>query len=89
MPGNPIHDASVSIAANAALEVVAQVEPQIARAIAAELANQRQQLKLIASEMSIFWCKERFIRTLLNPCQCAGPLRLLKAITTSAVCRKR
>ena len=50
MPGNPIHDASVSIAANAALEVVARVEPQIARAIAAELANQRQQLKLIASE---------------------------------------
>ena len=50
MPGNPSHDASVSIAANAALEVVARVEPQIARAIAAELANQRQQLKLIASE---------------------------------------
>ena len=50
MPGNPILDAPVSIAAKAALEVVARVEPRIARAIAAELANQRQQLKLIASE---------------------------------------
>lgn len=48
MPGNP--DAPESIAANASLEVVARVEPRIAQAIAAELANQRHQLKLIASE---------------------------------------
>jgi glycine hydroxymethyltransferase len=39
-----------SIAARSALEVVRAVEPRIADAIAAELADQRESLKLIASE---------------------------------------
>jgi glycine hydroxymethyltransferase len=46
----PALEASESIAANAALDAIARVEPRIAKAIAAELINQRHQLKLIASE---------------------------------------
>lgn len=47
---NPVPEAAVSVAVNAALDVVSSVEPRIARAIAAELHSQRHQLKLIASE---------------------------------------
>ena len=39
-----------SVAFRAALEVVRAAEPGVAAAIAAELASQREQLKLIASE---------------------------------------
>ncbi|ANY07550.1 glycine hydroxymethyltransferase [Pseudonocardia sp. HH130630-07] len=39
-----------SVAVNAALEVIGDVEPRIATAIAAELTDQRASLKLIASE---------------------------------------
>lgn len=42
--------ATESIAVNAALETIAHSEARIAAAIGAELANQRRQLKLIASE---------------------------------------
>src|SRR5215210_5354953 len=41
---------TVSTAYNAALEVIASVEPRIAEATRAELADQRSSLKLIASE---------------------------------------
>jgi glycine hydroxymethyltransferase len=41
---------TVSTAYNAALEVIASVEPRIAEATRAELADQRESLKLIASE---------------------------------------
>jgi glycine hydroxymethyltransferase len=39
-----------AVAASAALEVIAAAEPDVAAAIAGELASQRRQLKLIASE---------------------------------------
>lgn len=42
--------ATVSAAYNAALEVIASVEPRVAEATRAELADQRGSLKLIASE---------------------------------------
>ncbi len=42
--------ATVSAAYNAALEVIASVEPRVAEATRAELADQRASLKLIASE---------------------------------------
>src|SRR5665811_2019592 len=42
--------ATVSAAYNAALELIASVEPRIAEATRAELADQRSSLKLIASE---------------------------------------
>ncbi len=42
--------ATVSAAYNAALEVIASVEPRVAEATRAELADQRSSLKLIASE---------------------------------------
>jgi len=42
--------ATVSTAYNAALEVIAAVEPRVAEATRAELADQRSSLKLIASE---------------------------------------
>ena len=41
---------TASTAYNAALEVIAAVEPRIAEATRAELADQRSSLKLIASE---------------------------------------
>jgi glycine hydroxymethyltransferase len=41
---------AVSVGYHAMLDVIAGSEPAVARAIAAELANQRRQLKLIASE---------------------------------------
>ncbi len=44
------HSASPSDAYNAALEVIASVEPRVAEATRAELADQRASLKLIASE---------------------------------------
>jgi glycine hydroxymethyltransferase len=43
-------DAAVGVAYRSALEVVAASEPDVAEAIAGELASQRRQLKLIASE---------------------------------------
>ena len=42
--------AAVATAYSSALEVIAAVEPDVAAAIKGELANQRRQLKLIASE---------------------------------------
>src|SRR5688572_23763006 len=42
--------ATASTAYNAALEVIAAVEPRVAEATRAELADQRSSLKLIASE---------------------------------------
>src|SRR5680860_1909120 len=42
--------ATASTAYNAALEVIASVEPRVAEATRAELADQRSSLKLIASE---------------------------------------
>src|SRR5688572_30981440 len=42
--------AQASTAYNAALEVIAAVEPRVAEATRAELADQRASLKLIASE---------------------------------------
>ena len=41
---------SAAIAYTAALETIAAAEPDVAAAIAGELASQRRQLKLIASE---------------------------------------
>ena len=46
----PFDAAAASAAYNNALQVIAAVEPTIARAIKAELADQRSSLKLIASE---------------------------------------
>ena len=46
----PVRIDPAGTAYTAALEVVAAAEPDVAAAIAAELASQRQQLKLIASE---------------------------------------
>jgi glycine hydroxymethyltransferase len=46
----PVRTDPAGTACAAALEVVAAAEPDVAAAIAAELASQRQQLKLIASE---------------------------------------
>jgi len=43
-------DAAVGVAYRSALEVIAAAEPDVADAIAGELASQRRQLKLIASE---------------------------------------
>src|SRR4051812_17188249 len=49
--GSPAIDAgTVSTAYRAALEVISAVEPRVAEAIAAELTDQRESLKLIASE---------------------------------------
>ena len=45
-----MHPPTDSVAVNAALQTIAGSEPRIAAAIGAELANQRTQLKLIASE---------------------------------------
>src|SRR5918996_4820916 len=42
--------ANASVAYNSALDVIASVEPRIAEATRAELADQRSSLKLIASE---------------------------------------
>jgi glycine hydroxymethyltransferase len=42
--------AAVAVAYSAALDVIAAAEPDVAAAIAGELASQRRQLKLIASE---------------------------------------
>src|SRR5213595_2102953 len=42
--------AAASTAYNAALEVIAAVEPRVAEATRADLADQRSSLKLIASE---------------------------------------
>ena len=47
---SPTMSSSESVAAKAALDVIAGSEPRVAAAIAAELENQRRQLKLIASE---------------------------------------
>jgi glycine hydroxymethyltransferase len=47
---NPEVSPEVSTAYNAALEVIASVEPRVAEATRAELADQRSSLKLIASE---------------------------------------
>src|SRR5687767_11216180 len=51
-PASPFSDfgATASTAYNAALEVIAAVEPRVAEATRAELADQRSSLKLIASE---------------------------------------
>src|SRR5687767_3478760 len=51
-PASPFSDfgATASTAYNAALEVIAAVEPRVADATRAELADQRSSLKLIASE---------------------------------------
>jgi len=46
----PVRIDPAGTAYSAALEVVAAAEPDVAAAIAGELASQRQQLKLIASE---------------------------------------
>ena len=46
----PVRIDPAGTAYNAALEVVAAAEPDVAAAIVGELASQRQQLKLIASE---------------------------------------
>jgi glycine hydroxymethyltransferase len=48
--GGIAHADTVSAAYNAALEVIASVEPRVAEATRAELADQRSSLKLIASE---------------------------------------
>ena len=48
--GGNYNAATVSAAYNAALEVIASVEPRVAEATRAELADQRASLKLIASE---------------------------------------
>jgi glycine hydroxymethyltransferase len=52
LPASPFSDlgATASTAYNAALEVIAAVEPRVAEATRAELADQRSSLKLIASE---------------------------------------
>ena len=52
VPASPaaIESKSAAIAYSAALETIAAVEPGIASAISGELASQRRQLKLIASE---------------------------------------
>src|SRR5918996_3102052 len=42
--------ANASVAYNAALQVIASVEPRVAEATRAELTDQRESLKLIASE---------------------------------------
>src|SRR5918997_1001149 len=51
-PASPFSDfgATASVAYRAALEVIASVEPRVAEATRAELADQRSSLKLIASE---------------------------------------
>ncbi|HWG65113.1 MAG TPA: hypothetical protein VG253_25800 [Streptosporangiaceae bacterium] len=46
----PVRTDPAGTAYSAALEVVAAAEPDVAAAIAGELASQRRQLKLIASE---------------------------------------
>src|SRR4029077_4129749 len=46
----PAATSSAAVAYSAALDVIAAAEPDVAAAIAGELASQRQQLKLIASE---------------------------------------
>jgi glycine hydroxymethyltransferase len=43
-------DSAITTAYRSAMEVIAAAEPQVAEAIAGELASQRRQLKLIASE---------------------------------------
>ena len=54
-PDSPVssgndYAATASTAYNAALDVIASVEPRVAQATRAELADQRSSLKLIASE---------------------------------------
>src|SRR5690349_271265 len=49
-PGAADQAATASTAYNAALGVIASVEPRVAEATRAELADQRSSLKLIASE---------------------------------------
>src|ERR1017187_2399374 len=46
----PVTTESAAVAYAAALDVIAAAEPDVAAAIAGELASQRRQLKLIASE---------------------------------------
>src|SRR5712664_242530 len=46
----PAATSSAAVAYSAALDVIAAAEPDVAAAIAGELASQRRQLKLIASE---------------------------------------
>jgi len=48
--GDAPMNARASVAYDAALEVIASVEPRVAEATRAELADQRSSLKLIASE---------------------------------------
>jgi glycine hydroxymethyltransferase len=43
-------DPTVAIAYRSALELISAAEPNVAKAIVAELESQRRQLKLIASE---------------------------------------
>ena len=50
LPSGNDYAATASAAYNAALDVIASVEPRVAEATRAELADQRSSLKLIASE---------------------------------------
>ena len=49
-PDTPVSADPAAVAYSAALEVIAAAEPDVAAAISGELASQRRQLKLIASE---------------------------------------